>query len=89
MLTACGLSIPYTIKLRTVIPLVCPTANIWTRPLDVTSLAAHWLEDFPRGSLMYMLQCHKQINTSLNEFQPLTIYVAGRPVNWIWALHTI
>jgi hypothetical protein len=49
MVTTPGPSIPYNIKPRTVIPLVCPTANIWMCPLDVTSLTAHWLEDFPRG----------------------------------------
>jgi len=66
--TTPGPSIPYTITPLTVIPLVCPTANIWSCPLDVTSLGARWLEDFPRVSSTYKLQCLQQINTFLNEF---------------------
>jgi hypothetical protein len=76
-------SIPYNSKPRTVIPLVCPTANIWMRPADVTSLAAHWLEDFPRGPSTHQFQCLQYINTPPNEFLSLVGCVEGRSVNWI------
>ena len=61
MFTTPGPSIPYNNKPSTVIPLVCPTANIFMCPLDITSLAAHWLDDFPRGpsTLQFVSSVHK------------------------------
>jgi hypothetical protein len=80
--TTPGPSIPYNSKPRTVIPLVCPTANIWMCPLDVTSLTAHWLEDFPRGPSTHQLQCLQYINTPPNKFLSMIRCVEGRSVNW-------
>ena len=76
-----GSSIPYNSKPRAVIPLVCPTANIWMCPLDVTSLAVHWLEDFPRGPYTHQLRGLQYINTPPNEFLSMTGCVEGRSVN--------
>ena len=83
MFTTPGPSIPYNSKPCTVIPLVCPTANIWMCPLEFTSLAAHFLEDFPRGPSTHQLQCLQYINTPPNKFLSMTGCMESRSVNWI------